>query len=108
LAAFQNQAVRETQAQIGASLGRVFERGRLKGVLAAELGGGIAEQRSQTAQHRSSGLLSAAAVAQGSVRVSKRWLATLLVRAPATFMRLDGSDTARFTPAAWAGAGYEW
>ena len=108
LAAFQNQSMRETQAQIGASLGRVFQRGRLKGVLAAEIGGGIAEQRSQTAQHRSSGLLSAAVVAQGLVRVSGRWLATLLVRAPATFMRLDGNDTARFTPAVWAGAVYEW
>jgi hypothetical protein len=108
LAGFQDQGVRETQAQMGASLGRVFERGRLKGVLAAEIGGGIAEQRSQTDQHRSSGLLSAGAVAEGSVRVSERWLATLLVRAPATFMRLNGNDIARFTPAAWAGAVYEW
>jgi hypothetical protein len=108
LAGFQDQGVRETQVQIGASLGRVFERGRLKGVLAAEIGGGIAEQRSQTDQHRSSGLLSAGAVAQGSVRVSERWLVSLLVRAPATFMRLNGNDAVRFTPAAWAGAVYEW
>jgi hypothetical protein len=108
LAAFQNQSMRETQSEIGASLGRRFERGRLNGVLAVELGGGLAEQRSQSNQHRSSGLLSAAAIAQGSVRVSERWFATLLVRAPATFMRLNGNDTARFAPAAWAGAVYAW
>jgi hypothetical protein len=108
LAAYQDQGMRETQTQLGASLGRGFERGRLRGLLAAELGAGVAEQRSQEGRHRASGLLSVAAVAEGAVRLSEHWLATLIVRAPATLLRLEGNTTARFLPAVWAGAAYAW
>ena len=108
LASFQHQGMRESQTQLGASFGRSIERRRLRCVLAAELGGGVALQRTQSAEQRSSGLLSLAAVVEGDVRISRHWLASLLVRAPATFLRLDGATTARFLPAAWAGATYAW
>jgi hypothetical protein len=108
LAAFQDQEKRESQVQIAAGLGREFHHRRWGCLLGAELDGGTGVQRSQSGEVRSSGLFSAAAVVEGSWSVSDHWLAALMVRAPATLVRVEKHETIQFMPAAWAGALYAW
>jgi hypothetical protein len=106
LSSGEGTQLREQQAELVLGLGRWFGRGRWGLILGADVGAGTALQRSDASGRRLSGMFSLAASAQGSVRITGSWSASLSVRAPGTLVRLAGGNAVLFLPEAWAGLGY--